>query len=294
MLLSPDWKVVWVRTLDGVSAIDAASHKYLTHIATGNAKSPFGGPGAFSGMASVSPDAGRPNLLYVANPKDNSVTAIDADRRAAVATIPVGTEPRAMAYSSFSGKVYVLNARSRDVSVIDPSAQKVVKTIAVPQSGLGAIGFMHNGRFATIDSRHARGGGDSLVVISAETDSVVGTITLHSEGTPTPDPVNPSRVYFTPDDKLGFAIHKTSPHLSVVDVEKLKLVKLIKLEPRNKDVYYRCSVLVAQDGKTVYLTSGSDQTLTAVDVASLTVRAVIDTKAPTCAVYNFRTAGSPH
>lgn len=290
MRLSPDWKTVWVRTLDGVSVIDAATHKFVASIPTGQAK--LREPG--SRTAFVPARDGRPTLLYVTNPPDNTVTAIDVDRRTVAATVPVGKRPRfGMAYSKLSDKVYVLDPENSEISVIDPSVQRVVKKISAPQKGLGGIGFTHDGKFAGIDSRHERGGGDSLLVLDAKTDSIVGTIDLRLSGTPTTAAVNPTRLFFTLDDRLGFALHKTSPHVSVVDMVNLKLAKVIELTPQKKEVLYRCSVLISQDGRTAYVTSAVEETVTAIDVASLAVRAVINTKAPTCSLYNFRVAAMP-
>lgn len=290
MLLSPDWKTVWVRTLDGVSVIDAATRKFIANIRTGAAK--LREPG--SRIAFVPPTAGRPTLLYVTNPPDNTVTAIDVDRRTVAATIPVGKNPRyGMAYSKLSDRAYVLDPEDSEISLIDPSVHRVVKKISVPQKGLGGIGFTHDGRFAGIDSRHEGGGGDSLLVLDAKTDSIVSTIDLRLSGTPTTAAVNPTRLFFTPDDRLGFALHKTSPHVSVVDMSALKLAKVIELTPQKKEVLYRCSVLISQDGRTAYVTSAVEETVTVIDVASLAVRAVIHTKEPTCSLYNFRVAGMP-
>ena len=288
--LSSDWKTIWVRTLDGVSAIDAATRKFIANIRTGETK--LREPG--SRTAFVPPAPGRPTLLYVTNPPDSTVTAIDVDRRTVAATIPVGKNPRyGMAYSKLSDRVYVLDPENSEISLVDPSVHRVVKKISVPQKGLGGIGFTHDGRFAGIDSRHEGGGGDSLLVLDAKTDSIVSTIDLHLSGRPTTAAVNPTRLFFTPDDRLGFALHKTSPHVSVVDMSNLKLAKVIEFKPEKKEVLFRCSVLVSQDGKTAYVTSAVEETITAIDVASLSVRAVIQTKAPTCSLYNFRAAGMP-
>ncbi len=290
MRLSPDWKTIWVRTLDGVSVIDAATRKVLSNIRTGETKLPERG----ARTTFVPSAAGRPTLLYVTNPPDNTVTAIDVDRRTVVATVPVGKNPRfGMAYSKLSDRVYVLDPQNSEISVIDPSVHRVVKKISVPQKGLGGIGFTHDGRFAGIDSRHERGGGDSLLILDAKTDSIVSTIDLRLSGTPTAATVNPTRLFFTLDDRLGFALHKTSPHVSVVDMRNLKLAKLIELPSVKKEVLFRCSVLVSQDGRTVYVTSAVEETVTVIDVASLTVRAVIHTKEPTCSLHNFRVASAP-
>lgn len=290
MRLSPDWKTVWVRTADGVSVIDAATRKFISSIRTGETK--LTEPG--SRTAFVPATAGRPTFLYVTNPPDNTVTAIDVDRRMVLATVPVGKNPRyGMAYSKSSDRVYVLDPENSEISLIDPSVHRVVKKISVPQKGVGGIGFTHDGRFAGIDSRHERGGGDSLLVLDAKTDSIVATIDLRLSGTPTAAAVNPTRLFFTLDDRFGFALHKTSPHVSVVDMSNLKLAKVIELKPQKKEVLYRCSVLISQDGRTAYVTSAVEETVTAIDVASLQVRAVIHTKEPTCSLYNFRVGGVP-
>ncbi len=284
--LSPDFQTLWVRTIDGVAVIDAAKRKLVAHIPTGDAKSPWG-PGASSSITFLPAKGDRPTMAYVANPTDNTVTAIDVSRRVKIATVPVGLTPRSIAYSKLSDEVYVLSPASKEIFILAPSTNRVVKRIKVTQEGLGSIAFTHNGRFASIDSRHEGGGGDSLVILDARTDSIVGTIPTHPSGMPTTAAVNPSRLFFTPDDKLGFAIQKTSPNVSVVDVATLKLVKTIELRPQETPVLYRCSVLVSRDGRTVYVTSAVEETITAIDVASLSVRTVVNTHAPTCSIYDF-------
>lgn len=280
VVLSPDGKTMWVRSEDAVSVIEAASHKRLATIPAANAAAHVqGSTGASGGMAFA--PVGKSWRVYVTNPKENTVTAIDAEKYAAVATIPVGREPRfGVVYSKLSGKVYVANPDSQDISVIDPSTNTVVKTIPLPLKGFAGIAITNDGKFLFLDSRHSRGGGDSQIVVDASTDSVVATIDIRPEGTSTP--ANPSRLVFTPDGRWGIAILKTSPNVVAIDIAALKIHKTITLKPLSDKVLYRCSVTLSPDGRTAYITSSVEQTITVIDVPTFTVRAIMKTNAPTC------------
>ncbi|MFQ5533092.1 MAG: hypothetical protein ACE5EP_04490, partial [Candidatus Methylomirabilales bacterium] len=274
MLLSPDGKTVWAVSEEAVSVIEAATHKILARIPADN--------GVSAGMTFAR--AGNSWRAYVSNPKDNAVIAIDADKYVTVARIPVGKRPwRGVAYSKLSGKVYVANTGSQDLSVIDVATNTVVKTIPLPRRGVNSIAIPKDGRFLFLDSRYSWEQGDSQIVVDASTDSVVATIDIRPAGTSSP--ANPSRLVFTPDGRLGLSIHKTSPNVTVIDVAGLKLLKTIELKPLSEDVLYRCSVTLSPDGETAYITSAVEETITVIDVPTLTVRAIVMTHAPTCGIY---------
>jgi DNA-binding beta-propeller fold protein YncE len=143
-----------------------------------------------------------------------------------------------------------------------------------------------DGRHLFLDSRYSRDGGDSQIVVDATTDSAVATIDVRPAGTASP--ANPSRLVFTPDGRLGISIHKTSPNVSVIDVAGLRLVKTIELKPLSDKVLYRCSITLAPDGKTAYITSAVEETITAIDLSTLSVRGIVMTHAPTCGMYYVR------
>jgi len=271
MLLSPDGKTVWVMSEEAVSVIEGATYKRLAQIPVED---------GVSGGMTFAP-AGTSWRAYVSNPKDNSVTVIDAEKYVPLARIPVGKNPwRGVVYSKVSEKVYVANTGSQDLSVIDPTTNTVVKTIPLPRRGFNSIAITKDGRYLFLDSRYSREGGDSQIVVDASTDSVVATIDLRLAGTSLP--ANPSRLAFTPDGRLGISIHKTSPNVTVIDVAALKVLKTIALKPLSEKVLYRCSVTLSPDGNTAYVTSAIEQTITVIDVPTLTVRATVMTHAPTC------------
>jgi DNA-binding beta-propeller fold protein YncE len=71
------------------------------------------------------------NLIAVTSGGDNSVRLIDADDGRQIASIPVGLNPDAALYDVRSRRLIVMNAKAGTVSVVDPRAAKVVRTIAV-------------------------------------------------------------------------------------------------------------------------------------------------------------------
>ncbi|MGH7411656.1 MAG: YncE family protein, partial [Candidatus Methylomirabilis sp.] len=85
--------------------------------------------------------------------------------------------------------------------------------------------------------------------------------------------------------RVGISIHKTSPNVTVIDVASLKILKTIELKPLSEKVLYRCSVTLSPDGRTAYITSAVEETITVIDVPTQTVRAVVMTHAPTCGMY---------
>lgn len=58
-----------------------------------------------------------------------------------VATIPVGNGPNGITLDSSSGRIYVTNTFSNNVSVIDDSKNKVITTILV---GTNPYGIVYN------------------------------------------------------------------------------------------------------------------------------------------------------
>lgn len=274
MLLGPDGKTVWVMSEETVSVIDTATHRILARVPVDD---------GVSGGMTFAP-VGISWRAYVSNPKENAVLAIDAEKYGVLARIPVGKSPwRGVVYSKLTDKVYVANTGSQDFSVIDVATNKVVKTLPLPRRGFNNIAITRDGRFLFLDSRYSRDGGDSQIVVDTSTDSVAATIDIRPEGTASP--ANPSRLVFTPDGRLGISIHKTSPNVTVIDVAGLKILKTIALKPLSEKVLYRCSVTLSPDGGTAYVTSAVEETITVIDVPTLTVRAILMTNAPTCGMY---------
>ncbi len=117
--VSSNGRFVWVANpdTDSVSVIDATNdaNQKVAEIAVGDE------PNNLALSAS-----GR---AYVANTITGTVSVIDAASREIIASIAVGTEPYGLALTPNGKKLYVVNARSNDVSVIDTATNGVIRTI---------------------------------------------------------------------------------------------------------------------------------------------------------------------
>ena len=71
---------------------------------------------------------------YIANTVDGTVSVIDTESFATIATVTVGTEPQAVVSSPNGRFVYVANANDNTVQVIDTNTNGVVATIPVGRS----------------------------------------------------------------------------------------------------------------------------------------------------------------
>jgi YVTN family beta-propeller protein len=111
----------------------------------------------------------RNERLYVANSGSDTVSVIDGDTYAVVATIPVGDRPTGVL--AVGSKVYVTNELSATVSVIDVATNAVIATVPVGlrPAGLDVDAY---GREVWV----ANEGSNSVSVISAATNSVLETV----------------------------------------------------------------------------------------------------------------------
>jgi YVTN family beta-propeller protein len=113
--------------------------------------------------------SGRNERVYVANAGSDTVSVIDADTNAVIATIPVGDRPRGVVF--LGTRVYVSNELSGTVSVIDIASNTVVATVPV------------GSRPADIDRDVyweslwvANEGSNNVSVIDPDTNTVVDTV----------------------------------------------------------------------------------------------------------------------
>jgi YVTN family beta-propeller protein len=134
--------------------------------------------------------------VYVTNMVGGTVSVIDAGALHLVRTIPVGTEPFGCALTPDGKKLYVANFSSDDVSVINTATDQVIRTIALPgpNNRPRAIAVSTDNKvFVTsflahlredgrrIDQKEGRDDGNEghVTVISATTDTILGTVALH-------------------------------------------------------------------------------------------------------------------
>ena len=106
--------------------------------------------------------------VYVTNQLSGTVSVIDVATNAVVATVPVGARPSDLAVDPSGRQVWVANEGSDTVSVIDRATNAVVATVPVGVAPRG-ISFSHNHVYVTSQS-------DTVTVIDRHTFAVVATV----------------------------------------------------------------------------------------------------------------------
>src|SRR5688572_3013391 len=116
--------------------------------------------------------------VWSVNPDSDSVSLLDvaSDRNRKLAEVPVADEPRCVAITPDDKKVYVTNAVSGTVSVIDAGARHVVKTIAVGTEPTGCALTLDGAKLYV-----ANLGSNSVSVIDTHSDTLAKTITNAGE-----------------------------------------------------------------------------------------------------------------
>ncbi len=85
-----------------------------------------------SASSAVATGSGSPSLVWIANPDNNSVGALNTSNNT-VTEVTVGTSPRNVAVAP-DGRVWVTNKGSATISIVSPSTLAVVQTITLPRA----------------------------------------------------------------------------------------------------------------------------------------------------------------
>jgi YVTN family beta-propeller protein len=134
----------------------------------------------------------------------SEIGTANAQKYSVIATIPVGKSPFGVAINPTNGLVYVANANSNTVSVIDPKTNTVVATKYV-FGGRAPYGVAINPTNGLVYVTNVRS--NTLSVIDPATNKVVATIPV-GEG--------PSGVAINPSNGLVYVANADSNTLSVV------------------------------------------------------------------------------
>jgi YVTN family beta-propeller protein len=107
------------------------------------------------------------NEVYVVNTGSNSVSVIDAEKNAVVATIPVHQRPYFISVSADGTRAYVANSGSNNVSMIDLKSRREIATVGVGESP-GVAAVTPDGNAIVVSNRV----GNSVSIIDSKTDHV--------------------------------------------------------------------------------------------------------------------------
>ncbi|HYJ97587.1 MAG TPA: YncE family protein, partial [Burkholderiaceae bacterium] len=117
-------------------------------------------------------------FVWSVNPDNDSVTLLEVanDRNHKITEVPVGDEPRCVAITPDDKKLYVTNAVSGTVSVIDARSYNVTKTIPVGTEPTGCALTFDGAKLYV-----ANLGSGSVSVIDTHSDTLAKTITNAGE-----------------------------------------------------------------------------------------------------------------
>ncbi len=141
--------------------------------------------GGVSGSATI--DVGT--VAYVTNFDAQNVSVIATSTNTVVATVPVGTQPIAVALTPDGAFAYVTNS-SGSVSVLSTASNTVVATVPVGSLPFG-VAITPDGAFAYVTNR----GTNDVSVITTSTNTVVATVPVGS---------GPGGVAITPDGAFAY------------------------------------------------------------------------------------------
>lgn len=178
--------------------------------------------------------------IYVTNLLYGTVSAVDANTGAVIATIDVGQGPVGVDVDPIAGRVYVANAISDSVSVIDAGTNTVISTIDVG-SGLNPMALVVNplrGRVytANVDINAQETG--SVSIIDTATGQVTATIPATSNQ---PGGGNGHGLWVDPATDLVYVTDTPSTNpgfLHIISGETASLLWSLDLDPLAEGVTF--------------------------------------------------------
>ena len=218
LVLSPDGTRLYVHSpLAILSVLDPVTLATLATVALGPPREtailqPFPRQGVL-----VSPDGSR---LWAANSDDNSLSVVDLQTLAVLATLPVGLTPKSLGLVGGGTALYVLNSGGNTVSVLDTATHHLVTT-ALERFGLN----QPLGLVAPADSSApyvVNGFAPTTVAFDPATGAGLATLPLGDSRAP----LNVRASLSRSDVYVGTA---SPPGVSVLDLQTRALTRLLPL-----------------------------------------------------------------
>jgi YVTN family beta-propeller protein len=303
---SPDGRRAYVsnRLDDSVSVIDVRARRVTATIPAGD--EPHG---------VLTDRAGK--TLYVLNTSDESISVVDAASLKEVKRLAAGRGPWSLALSPDGSRLCVTNQLSRfvkfrmpsmsEVTMVDVTSATVDHRIVVPGANLiQGVAWHPSGRYAIVTllrtknlvpmTRLLQGWTitNGLGIIWA--DGRVDQVLLDEPGQCFPDPTD---VAVTPDGRLALVTSSSSDRVAVVDLPRLiGMLRQASQEEREtvfphhlgkaadfvvKHIATRTSprgLVIDPAGKTAYVASALDDSLTVIDVRTLDAVGRVDLGGP--------------
>lgn len=174
----------------------------------------------FSPLFSVERKQREPRtlLVYVSNTGSDNVSVFNRVTDEMLTNIQVGREPRGIVVSPSGDRVYVVNRGSSDLSVIDTSNNRVLRTARLEFQS------QPEGLAITPD-------GSSLLVTYAAKNAVAFVDTFSLEvSSPIQVGSMPVDVAIDSDGRHAFVVNRLSNNVSVIDIGERQVIKTIDVE----------------------------------------------------------------
>jgi YVTN family beta-propeller protein len=173
------------------------------------------------GGALAADDAQAIHSLLVVNKLGDTLSIIDPDTGKERARVAVGEGPHEVAASP-DGCIAVVtnygrNAPGNSLSVIDVAAAKVIRTIDLGEhSRPHGIAFQADGKHAVVTTEGSR----RLLIVNIETGDIASAIDTEQDIS--------HMVALTPDQRYAFVPNIRSGSVSIMDLEKRELAKILE------------------------------------------------------------------
>lgn len=184
-------------------------------------------------------------LAYVANAGANSISAIDTETNAVVATLSpgVGLGGHVLGIAPDGARVYATNRDAGTVSIIDAGTHTVISSFAV--SGTGNFAFSPDGRVGYVASD------DMISVFDTASGNVIGSVGVGGA------------IAITPDGSRLYIAGRSPNGISAVDTANRGVVDFIPFGGVTPSV-----MAMTADGTRAYVAAGEPATIIALDTAT--------------------------
>jgi PQQ-dependent catabolism-associated beta-propeller protein len=229
-----------------------------------------------AGIAGLSSEIALAERAYVSNEDGHTVSVVDTERAAVIATIAVGKRPRGLKLTRDGSKLFVAlsglpkcppsvpdeqcaklerDLKADGVAVIDTATNKVIKVL---QAGSDPEQFAlsPDGKRLFVANEDAA----LTSVVDVESGTVVARIQVGRE---------PEGVVMSPSGQWVLVSNESDNSVSVIDTKTLKVVSSVTVGKRPRDMAF------TTDGKAAYVSGEMDASLYRMNVPTGGVERVL-------------------
>jgi YVTN family beta-propeller protein len=170
--------------------------------------------------------------------------------------IPVGREPFGLAFSPDGRRLFVANAQSREISVIDTTRHRLTQNIAVPSELPVWVAAAPDGTYIYVTNERS----NDVTVIASTSNRVVGRIPVEK---------GPAGIAVSPDSRYAYVANEGSNDVSLIDLQREVVVNTIPVGSVPQ------GLALSPDGAWVYVANFGSNSVSAIAAARNEVAAEI-------------------